>query len=152
MADALTNRNYKVFYSRLDLKGIFNQLVQDTGQDLIPPEDPEGDYLGQLGRSLGRKLAKYILPRMFEAYEGELKKLITEYLRKLTIQELLALEAAVRLAEIEPQGEEARVILRFPKDDRRLRLTMSRAFPDHSWRVVSVSYEDLKKIVKKELM
>lgn len=151
MVGALSNRNYSNFYAHLDLKSIFSHLVQDTGQDLMPPDEPEGDYLSQLGRSLGRKFAQHILPRMFEGFEKDLRRIINEYLGSLTTKELLALDAAVAMAQINRQGDEALVTLRFPKDDGRLRLTMSRAFPDRTWRVVSVSYEDLKKIVKEEL-
>jgi hypothetical protein len=151
MANALIQHNYERFYARLDLKSVFSQLVEETSKDLAPSGKPEGDYLSQLGWSMGRKFAKQLLPRLFSSFEKDIRTILNKYLATLTTQDLLALEAAVALADINQQGDEARVSLHFPKDERRLRLTMSRAFPDGSWRVVSVSYEDLKKIVKKEL-
>jgi hypothetical protein len=152
MVNALTHRNYKIFYTYLDLKSILGNLMQETGQDLISPVIPENNYLGQLGWKMGRKFAQQVLPRLFEAIEQDLRKLINQYLNTLTTKEFLALKAAVTLAEIRQQGDEAKVILRFSKEGSRLRLTMSKNAKDRNWRVVSVSYEDLKKLVSKELM
>lgn len=150
MANALTQRNYKKFYTYLDMSSILGHLMQETGKDLIPKELPEGDYLGQLGWKMGRKFAQNLLPRILETFENNLKSLINKYLDTLTTEDLLALEAVVALAEINQQGDEARVTLKFPQDGQ-LRLTMSR-MPNQSWRVVSVNYEDLKNVLKKELL
>jgi hypothetical protein len=152
MVATLSQRNYKEFYTYLDLKSILGNLMQETGKDLISPVIPENNYLGQLGWRMGRKFAQQVLPRLFETLEPDLHKLINQYLNTLTTKELLALKAAVALAEIRQQGDEAKVTLRFAKEESRLRLTMSRSAKDRTWRVVSVSYEDLKKLVSKELM
>jgi hypothetical protein len=152
MVDALTDRNYEKFYTYLDLKSILGNLMQETGKDLISPVIPENNYLGQLGWRMGSKFAQQVLPRLFETFEQDLHKLINQYLNTLTTKELLALKAAVTLAEIRQQGDEAKVTLRFAKEDGRLRLTMSKSSQDRTWRVISVNYEDLKKLVSKELM
>ena len=152
MVSSLIQRNYKEFYTYLDLESILGNLMQETGKDLISPVIPEGDYLGQFGWKMGRKFAQQLLPRLFKSFEPDLHQLINQYLDTLTTQELLALEAAVTLAKIKQQGEEAQVTLRFPKDAGSLRLTMSRSSQDRAWRVVSVSYEDLKKLLNKELL
>jgi hypothetical protein len=150
MVTALLKRDYQEFYTYLDLNRILSQLMQETGQDLIPPELPQGDYLGQLGWKMGRKLAQNVLPRILETFEGNLHSLINKYLDTLSTEDLLALEAAVALAEIDRQGDEARVTLKFPQEGQ-LRLTMSQV-PDGTWRVVAVNYEDLKQVLKKELL
>lgn len=150
MVTALIKRDYQEFYTYLDLNPILSQLMQETGKDLISPELPEGDYLGQLGWKMGRKFAQNLLPRILETFENNVHVLINKYLDTLTTQDLLALEAAVASAEINRQGDEARVILKFDQDGR-LRLTMSR-IPDGHWRVVSVNYEDLKQVLKKVLL
>jgi hypothetical protein len=152
MVDALTDRNYEKFYTYLDLKSILGNLMQETGKDLISPVIPENNYLGQLGWRMGSKFAQQVLPRLFETFEQDLHKLINQYLNTLTTKELLALKAAVTLAEIRQQGDEAKVTLRFAKEDGRLRLTMTKSSQDRTWRVISVNYEDLKKLVSKELM
>jgi hypothetical protein len=76
---------------------------------------------------------------------------MNQYFDTLTTQEFVALNAAVALAEINQQGEQAQVTLKFPKKDGRLRLTMAWNPQLRRWRVVSVNYEDLKHLVKKEL-
>jgi hypothetical protein len=152
MVTALMQRNYKEFYAYLDMKSIVSHLIQETGQDLIPPGLPKGEYLGQWGWKMGRKLAQQLLPRFLETFEKDLQSLINKYLDTLTTEDLLALEAAVALAEINRQGDEARVTLMFPKGNGQLHLTMSRSLPNRSWRVVAVNYEDLKRVLKKELL
>jgi hypothetical protein len=150
MATALIKRDYQEFYTYLDLNSILNHLMQETGKDLIPPEIPEGDYLSQLGWKMGRKFAQNLLPRILETFENNLQGLINKYLDTLTTEDFLALEAAVAMADIDKQGDQARVTLNFPQDAQ-LRLTMSRS-PDGSWRVVSVNYADLKQVLKKALL
>lgn len=151
MVNALMHRNYKEFYAYLDLNSILSHLMQETGKDLIPPEIPKGDYLSQFGWKMGQKFAKNLLPRILQTVENNLHSLVNKYLDTLTTQDLLALEAAVAVAEITPKGDEAQVTLKFPKKNGQLRLTMSRNNPKGSWQVVSVSYEDLKDLLKKEI-
>ncbi len=149
MASALIQRDYKEFYTYLDLNSILSHLMKETGKDLIPPQIPEGDYLGQLGWKMGRKFAQNLLPRLLESFENNLQSLVNKYLDTLTTEDLLALEGAVALAEIDRHGDVAQATLKFPQGGQ-LRLTMSRV-PNGTWQVVSVNYEDLKRLVKTEL-
>lgn len=151
MMNSLMQRNYKEFYTYLELKSILNHLMQETGKDLVSPLLPPGDYLSQLGLRMGSKLTQNLLPRVIETFEKDLHSLTNKYLDTLTTENLQALEAAVNTAGIKWQGEEALVTLKFPKRNGQLLLTMSRNFPNRSWRVVSVNYEDLKQALKKEL-
>jgi hypothetical protein len=152
MATALMQRNYNKFYSFLDMKSILGSLMGDTGKDLIPPDiAPKGNFLGELGVRMGSKFAQQLVPQIYGAFEKEAHKVINQYLDTLTTQDLLALEGAVALAPISQSGDEAQVTLRFPKDEASLHLTMGRSPQDRTWRVISVSYEDLKEIVKKKI-
>jgi len=151
MVNALVVRNYDTFYHYLDVKSILSHLAQEAGQDLLPFGAEPGDELSRLGQSLGRKFTQHLLPKMFESYEKELRKGMAHYLGTLTASDLLALKAAVAMADITQKGDEALVILRFPKDAGSLRLTMSRDSKDDAWRVVSVNYQDVKRIIGKEL-
>lgn len=152
MAGAIKARNYEKFHHYLDLKSIVSHLVQETGQDLIPREDQNQDPLNRLGKNLARKFAQHLVPRLFEQFDQELRQVINKYLDTLTNKEILALEAAAALAEVSRRGEEAQVTIRVPQEDLRLRLTMSRNYPDRGWRVVAINYQDLKKFLKKELL
>ena len=151
MVNALMYRNYKEFYTYLDLNNILSHLMQETGKDLIPSEIPEGDYLTQFGWKMGRKFAQNLLPRFLQAVEKNLHSIINKYLDTLTTEDFLALEAAVALADISQTGDEAQVTLKFPKGDAQLRLTMSRSLPKRGWRVVSVNYKDLKNLLKNKI-
>jgi len=151
MVNSLMYRNYKEFYTYLDLNSILSHLMQETGKDLIPSDIPQGDYLSQFGWKMGRKFAQNLLPRILQTVEKNLHSLINKYLNTLTTEDLLALEAAVALADISSKGDEAQVTLKFPKQTAQLRLTMSRSHPKRCWRVISVNYQDLKNLLKKEL-
>jgi hypothetical protein len=148
---SLTNRNYDQFYDSVDLPGVMSHLMAETGRDLVPPELPTGDFLSQFGWKMGGKVARQLIPRLFETFDKELRKLLNQYFETLGPQEFVALNAAVALADINQQGEQAQVTLKFPKKDGRLRLTMSWNPQLGRWRVVAVNYEDLKHLVKKEL-
>jgi len=152
MVNSLTQRNYEKFYSYLDMKGVLGSLVEDTGKDLIPPEIiPKGNFWGELGIKIGSRLLQQLPPTVYETLQRDVfNKIINIYLDTLTTQDLLALQAAVTVAEINRQEDVARVTLRFPKKDGRLRLTMAWDPQQRLWRVVSVSYEDLKQLLKKE--
>jgi hypothetical protein len=152
MVTALMRRNYDNFYSHLDMKSILGSLMQDTGQDLIPPElIPKGNLLGQFGLKMGSRFAGHLAPQLYGAFEKEAHNFINQYLDTLTTQDLVALEGAVALAKIDKtDGDVAQVTLRYPKDGN-LHLTMSRNPEDGTWRVISVSYEDLKELVRKNL-
>jgi hypothetical protein len=152
MVTTLMQRNYNKFYSFLDMKSILGSLMQDTGKDLIPPElIPKGNFLGELGLKMGSKVAQQLVPQIYGTFEKEAQKVINQYLDTLTTQDLLALEGAVALAQINQNGDEAQVTLRFPKDEASLHLTMGRTPQDRTWRIISVSYEDLKELVKKKI-
>lgn len=148
---SLTNRNYDKFYDSVDLPGIMSHLMAETGRDLVPSEAPTGDFLSQFGWKMGGKVARHLIPRLFETFDKELRKLLNQYFDTLSTQEFVALNAAVALADIDQQGEEARVSLKFPQKDGRLRLTMAWNPQLRRWRVVAVNYEDLKHLVKTKL-
>jgi hypothetical protein len=152
MVTSLIQRNYNKFYSYLDMPSILSSLTEDSGRDLIPLElIPKGNLLGELGLKMGSKLAQQLVPQIYGAFEQEAHTVINKYLDTLTTQDLLALEAAVALAQINQSGNEAQVTLSFPKVEASLHLTVGRTPQNPTWRVISVSYEDLKELVKKKL-
>ncbi len=152
MVTALMRRNYDKFYSALDMPSILGSLMQDTGRDLIPPElIPKNNLLGQFGLKMGSRFAGHLAPQLYATFEQEAHKFINRYLDTLTTKDLVALEGAVALAKIDKTEDVAQVTLRYPKDGD-LHLTMSRNPENQSWQVISVSYEDIKELVKKNLL
>jgi hypothetical protein len=153
MATALIERNYDKFYSFLDMPSILSSLMEDSGRDLNPSGlVPKGNPLGEFGVKMGSKFAQQLVPQIYGIFEKEAHKVINQYLDSLTTKDLLALEGAVTLAQINQSGDEAQVTLHFDKNAGILHLTMGRTPQNRTWRVISVSYEDLKELVKKKLL
>jgi hypothetical protein len=153
MAMALIERNYNKFYTYLDMKSILSSLMEESGRDLIPSDlVPKGNFLGELGVKMGSKLAQQLVPQIYGTFEKEAHSLINKYLDTLTTQDLLALEGAVALAHINQSGNEAQVTLSFPQSKLSLHLTLGRTPQNPTWRVISVSYEDLKELVKNKIL
>jgi len=150
MVLALQTRNLDNFFKYLDLKEIFNNLLQATSKDLETPEDKDTDEWTRYSRRLGRKLARQFLPKLFEAFEQQIRGVMESYLRNLDNSQILGLAAAVSVAKIEVQGDEAQVTLVDPKTKDPLRFQMHRAPESGTWRIVAVNYNDLKKFAKRE--
>ncbi|MBM4284743.1 MAG: hypothetical protein FJ128_05785 [Deltaproteobacteria bacterium] len=150
MVSALKARNYDDFFNYLIIKDIMAGMVDASSKDLLLKGDPkEGDW-AKFGRQLGQKLASQFIPKLFEGFEKEMRAVVEAYLRQLTDQQIQALAEAVDLAEVQTQGDEAQVVLKEKKTGERLGLTMRRHPRDRVWRIVGLSYEDFKRIIKRE--
>lgn len=152
MVLSLKTKDMDDFFNYLDLKEIFVNSLEDLDQDLRSQENQgEGaDDWTRLSRQMGRKFARQLLPKLFESFEKQIRGGIEAYLLDLDNSQLLALATAVTLAKIEVQGDEAQVTIKDPKTGDFLRFKMRRQTEDLLWRIFSVNYQDLKKIIKKE--
>jgi hypothetical protein len=110
------------------------------------------DELERLGRRLGKKVAKIVVPKLLEKFEKQIKGGIEQYLLNLSNSQVLALAAAVTTADIKTRGETAEVTLQDPKTGGPLRFRMLRDPTSKQWRIVTLRYEDLKRLVKRELL
>jgi len=152
MVLALKDKDMDRLFNYLDLKEIMKGLIAPATQELSPPEDPEEDEWSRLGRRLGQKLAKQVLPRVVENFEEQIRTVLKHYLETLDNTKILALGAAVSLAKIQVQGEEALVTVKEPTKGETYRFTMRRRLGERRWRIVGVNYDDFKKILKHELL
>ena len=152
MVLALKAKDMDEFFNYVDLKEIFVNSLEGLDQDLRSQEKQEegADDWTRLSRQLGRKFARQLLPKLFDGFEKQIRGGIEAYLLDLDNTQLLALATAVTLAKIEVQGDEAQVTIKDPKTGDTLRFKMRRQTEDLVWRIFSVNYEDLKKIIKKE--
>lgn len=149
MVLALKAKNMGKFFKYLDLKEIFNSFLEASSRDLTTPDDKEGDELTRLGRNLGRKFARLVLPQLFRTYEKDIQAALEKYLTSLDNKQLLGLAAAITVARIKVEGDEAQVSIRDPKTKEDFRFHM-RLQEDGRWRIVAVNYQDLKKFLKQE--
>ncbi len=147
---ALEARNMNKFFNYLNTKEIFNNFIQASSKDLESPEDPKADEWTRYSRRLGRNFAHIFLPKLFQSFETQIRAALEHYLLNLDNSQILGVAAAVTVAQIDTQGDEAQVTLTDPKTKETLRFHMRRQ-PDHGvWQIVSVNYEDLKRFYKRE--
>jgi hypothetical protein len=154
MALALKTRNMQQFFKYVDLKAIINDFADSASQDLDNPKhkkDKKEDDWNRLSRQMGGKFARIFLPKLFESFEKDIRAMMEKYLQGLDNKQILAVAAAATTAQIEVQGEEARVTLVDPKSQEPFHFQMRRQPETGTWQIVSVNYQDLKKFSKHEL-
>ncbi len=150
MALALKTKNMPEVFKYLDLKAILNNLIEASSQE---PEEPKGgkdDDWSRMSRQMGGKFARMFLPQLFDSFEKEIKGVMEKYLQNLDNTQILAIAAAATTAQIEVQGEEAKVTLVDPKSKKPFRFQMQRQPKTGTWQVVSINYPDLKYFTKRE--
>ena len=147
---ALQARDMNKFFNYVNFKDILNNMVESSGKDLKAPEDPAADEWTKFSRQLGRKFAYLFLPKLFEAFESQIRGAVERYLLNLDYSKILVIAAAATVAQIDTQGDEAVVTLTDPKTRDTFQFHMRRQ-PNHgTWQIVSVNYDDLKRFFKRE--
>jgi hypothetical protein len=147
---ALQARDMNKFFNYVNFKDILNNMVEASGKDLKAPEDPAADEWTKFSRQLGRKFAYLFLPKLFEAFESQIRGAVERYLLNLDYSKILVIAAAATVAQIDTQGDEAVVTLTDPKTRDTFQFHMRRQ-PNHgTWQIVSVNYDDLKRFSKRE--
>jgi hypothetical protein len=147
---ALQARDMDKFFKYVNLKDILSHFVESCGKDLETPTDQQADEWTKLCRQLGRKFAHVVMPKLFEAFEAQIRGVVERYLLHLDNSQILVIVAAATVAQIDSQADEAGVVLTDPKTKDTLRFNMRRQ-PNHGiWQIVSVNYDDLKRFAKRE--
>jgi len=147
---ALKTGNMDKFFNYLELKDILNNYIEASSQDQVPSEDQKADDWTKLSRRMGRQFAHRFLPKLFDAFETQIRGVLERYLLNLDNAKILAIAAAATVAQIDTQGDEAWVTLTDPKTQETFRFQMRRQ-PNHGvWQIVSVNYEDLKRFYRRE--
>ena len=150
MVLALKAKDIDKLFNYLDIKDIFQNLVDASTRESNQPQDQPTDDWTRFTRQLGRKFARHIFPKLYDNFQTQIKQTIAAYLKDLTNTQVLALTAAVATANIEVQGDEAQVSVFDPQSQRPMRFTMRRSPENGIWRVVSLNYNDFKFLLKKE--
>jgi len=150
MALALQARNMDNFFNYIDLKSIFNKFLEASSKDLDAPPDTGADEWTRMARQLGGKFARALLPKLFDQFETQIRGVMEKYLLNLDNSQILGVAAAVTVAQIDTQGDEARVTLTDPKTKEALRFQMRRDKERGRWQIVAVNYPDLKRFCQRE--
>jgi len=152
MVLAIQTRNMNKFFKYLDLQEIVGNMVDASSEDLAPPEAPDMDDWDRLSRRLGKKVAKFVLPKLLEKFDKQVRSAVEQYLLNLSNTQVLALAAAATTAEISTRGEMAEVKLVDPKTGEPFRFMLGRDPGTKEWRIISIRYQDLKKLLKREVL
>jgi hypothetical protein len=147
---ALQARDMDKFFNYVNLKEILGNLVQACGKDLETPTEQGTDEWTKLCRQLGRKFANVLLPKLFEAFETQIRGVVERYLLQLDNSKIVVIAAAATVAQIDSQGDEAGVTLTDPKTKDTFRFQMRRQPNQGAWQIVSVNYADLKRFSRRE--
>jgi hypothetical protein len=148
---ALEARDMDKFYKYVNLKEIFNNMVEASSQEQEKPANQPADDWTRYSRRLGRKFAHLFMPKLFDAFQTQIREVVSHYLLKLNQSQILAIAAAVTVAQIDTQGDEAAVTMTNPKTKETLHFQMRRQPNQGVWQIVSVNYQDLKKFYQREL-
>jgi hypothetical protein len=148
---ALQARDMGKFFIYVNLKEILNNFIEASSKDLETPDDQPADEWTKFSKQLGRKFANLFLPKLFSAFEAQIRGAMERYLLHLNSTQILAVAAAATVAEIDRQGDEAAVTLTDPKTKDIFRFSMRRQPDQGNWQIVSVNYADLKRFSKREL-
>jgi hypothetical protein len=147
---ALQARDMDKFFNYLNLKEILNNFVEASNQDMDTPDDPKADEWTRNSRQLARKFAHLFLPKLFEAFQGQIRGVMERYLLNLDSSKIVVIAAAVTVAQIDSQGDEAEVTLIDPKTKDTFHFNMRRQPNQGTWQIVSVNYADLKRFSRRE--
>ena len=149
---ALKTRNLDKFFSYVDFKEIVTNFAKASNKGMETRDDQQTDEWTRYSRRFGGKFAQLFLPKLLESFEPQIRKVLDHYLLNLNNTQILAVAAAVTVAQIDTQGEDgAQVTLIDPKTQETFRFQMRRQ-PNHGkWQIVSVNYDDLNKFYKREL-
>ena len=85
MVLALQTQNPEKFFKYLDIKAILENLIEASSEDLAAQQAPKDDW-DRFGRKLGQKMAKLVLPKLVESFEGQIKAGLEQYLKNLSDQ------------------------------------------------------------------
>lgn len=149
MALALKTHDMPEMFKYMDLKAILNSFLEASSQE---PEDSKckDDDWSRMSRKMGGKFARMFLPQLFDSFEKEIKGVMEKYLKNLDNTQILGIAAAATTAQIEVQGEEAKVTLVDPKSKKPLRFQMLRQPKTGTWQIVSINYSDLMNFTKRK--
>ncbi|MGD0217826.1 MAG: hypothetical protein ABSC45_09995 [Desulfobaccales bacterium] len=150
MALDLKTRNMDQLFKYVNIKAIANNLAESA----LPNSDddkggPEAPW-DRKTQEMGRHLARLVLSNLSGALEKQIRQMMEKYLLNLDNRQILAIATAATTAQIEVQGDDARVTLVDPKTKEPFHFQMQRQPKSGTWQIVAVNYQDLKKFAKRE--
>lgn len=154
MMRAIQSNDTNTLFQYIDLQAVADNLVEKSAGDVDSfllkkgfGASPEEDDVSRLVRSLTKKFARFVAPKVVAALEPQLKAGLEKYLAELNTVEKAAIAALPGKAEIQQEDNVAAVILTDPGSGQTFHFRMARASENEKWRVVEINYQDLRAII-----
>ncbi len=158
MVRAIQANDTKTLFQYVDLQSITDNLVEKSSQDvdsLLEKKGlgaaPQEDDVSRLVRSLSKKFARFIAPKILTSLEPQIKAGVEKYLAELNTMQKAALSAIPSQAQIQQNDGMADVTIVDPLNNQTYHFRMAKLEDTDHWRIVEVNYEDFKTIIEKKL-
>ena len=158
MVRAIQANDTKTLFHYIDLQAIGDNLVEKSSNDvdsLLEKKGlgaaPEEDDASRLMRSLARKFARFIAPKILTSLEPQIKAGLEKYLAELNTMQKASLSAIPTQAQIQQDNGVADVTFVDPINNKTYRFRMAKLEDADHWRIVEVNYEDFKAFIEKKI-
>ena len=157
MVRAIQANDTQTLFQFIDLQAVAENLVDKSAGDLDfwrqqkgLGATPEEDDVSRLARSLTKKFARFLTPKVISVLEPQIKLGVEKYLAELNTMEKAALATLPAKAEIVQENGMAQVSLTDPQSGQTFNFRMARPPDGGKWRVVEIEYKDLKTILERK--
>jgi len=158
MVRAIQRNDTQTLFKFIDLQSVADNLVEkSSGEvDLFLEKKglgaaPEEDDVTRLVRSLSRKFAKFIAPKILTSLEPQIKAGLEKYLSELNTMEKAALSSIPSTAQIQQHDGVADVTIIDPINNKSYRFRMAKLEDTDHWRIVELNYDDFKTFIEKQI-
>jgi hypothetical protein len=158
MVRAIQANDTKTLFQYIDLQAITDNLVEKSSRDvdsLLEKKGlgatPQEDDVSRLVRSLSKKFARFIAPKILTSLEPQIKAGLETYLAELNTMQKAALSAIPSQAQIQQDDGVADVTIVDPLNNKTYHFRMAKLEDNDHWRIVEVNYEDFKTFIEKKL-
>lgn len=155
---AIQANDTKTLFSYIDLQAVTDNLAEKSTGELEAwllqkglGATPGDDDMSRLARSLTRKFARFLVPKVVAVLEPQIRVAVEKYLAELNAMEKAALSAIPAQAEIQEQDGMAQVTLTDPNSGKQFQFRMARPPQSNHWRIVEINYQDLLTVLGKKL-
>ena len=159
MVRAIQANDTQTLFQYIDIPSIADQLVTNSAGDVDTwllnkgfGGTSEEDDVSRLARSLTKKFARFITPKVIAALEPQLKAGVEKYLSELNTIEKAGLSALPAKAEIQQEDGVATVMLTDPQSGKTYHFRMAKALEGGKWRIVEINYQDVRSIIENKFI
>ncbi len=157
MVRAIQANDTQTLFQYIDIQSIADHLVDKSAGDVDSwllnkgfGATPEEDDVSRLARSLTKKFARFITPKVIAALEPQIKAGVEKYLAELNTMEKAGLSAIPAKAEIQQEDGVAAVTLTDPNSGKTFHFRMARPLRCDKWRIVEINYQDVRSIIERK--